>query len=93
VRRPAVRGLPLQQHFTIAYLDEQDVRYTVPISGLTEMTWPETRTTDQDTVCDPNEPHPHGFDYQATPMESEKDNIPDEREHRGRTPVWENITY
>ena len=26
-------------------------------------------------------------------MQTEKDNIPDEREQRGRTPVWENITY
>ena len=93
VRRPAVRGLPLQQHFTIAYLDEQDLKYQVPLTGLTELTWPQTRTTDQDTQCDPNEPYPEGFDYQATPMESEKDNIPDEREKRGRTPVWENIQF
>lgn len=93
VRRPSSRGLPLQQHFNIAYLDEQDIRYRIPVSGITELPWPQTRPTDQNTPCDPNPPHPVGFDYQATTMETEKQNIPDEREQRGRTPVWENIQY
>ena len=93
VRRPAARGLPLQQHFTIAYIDEQDVRYQIPVNGITELPWPQTRTTEEDTECSPAEPYPVGFDYQATPMETDKDNIPEERQQRGRTPVWENITF
>ena len=93
VRRPSSRGLALQQHFNIAYLDEQEIRYLIPLNGLTELPWPQTRTTDQNTPCDPNPPFPVGFDYQATPMETEKGNIPDEREQRGRTPVWANTTY
>lgn len=93
VRRPAHRGLPLQQHFNIGYLDEQDIRYLIPLTGLTELPWPQTRTTDQNTPCDPAPPYPVGFDYQATPMETDKSNIPDEREQRGRTPVWANTTY
>ena len=93
VRRPASRGRPLQQHFNIAYIDEQDIRYQIPVTGITELAWPQTRTTDQRTDCNDGDPHPVGFDYQATTMQTEKDNIPDEREQRGRTPVWENITY
>lgn len=93
VRRPAVRGLPLQQHFNIGYLDEQDYRYRIPVNGITELPWPETRTTDPNTPCDPQPPYPVGFDYQATPMESEVPKIPNEREIRGRTPVWANTMY
>lgn len=93
VRRPAIRGLPLQQHFNIGYFDEQDIRYYVPLDGLMDLAWPQTRPTDPNTPCDPGPPHPVGFDYQATPMETEKSNIPDEREQRGRSPVWSNTTY
>jgi hypothetical protein len=93
VRRPAHRGLPLQQHYSIGYLDEQDIRYRVPLNGITELPWPQTRTTDQNTPCDPAPPHPVGFDYQATTMETDKSNIPDERQQRGRTPVWSNTSY
>jgi hypothetical protein len=37
----------------------------------------------------PVSPDPH----QATPMATEKDNIGDSREHRGRTKTWENQNY
>jgi len=93
VRRPSNRGIALQQHFQIGYLDEQDIRYRVPVQGITELPWPQTRTTEERTVCNNAAPHPVGFDYQASTMATEKDNIPDEREQRGRTPVWENINY
>ncbi len=93
VRRPSMRGLPLQQHFNIAYLDEQDIRYRMPVNGITELPWPQTRPTDPNTPCNPQPPHPVGFDYQATPMETENPNVPDGREVRGRTPVWGNTTY
>lgn len=93
VRRPAVKGLPLQQHFNIQYIDEGDIRYRVPVTGATGDPWPEDRYTDPNTVAKPGDPHPVGFDHQATPMTTEHDGIPDGREQRGRTPAWKNTTY
>lgn len=43
VRRPSNRGNLLQQHFQIGYLDEGDIRYSVPIDGTDQLAWPETR--------------------------------------------------
>jgi hypothetical protein len=43
VRRPSNRGNLLQQHFNISALDEQDIRYQVPIDGTDSYTWPQTR--------------------------------------------------
>jgi len=43
VRRPSNRGNVLQQHFNIAYLDEVDIRYRVPIDGTDQYTVPQTR--------------------------------------------------
>lgn len=91
VRRPAVRGLPLQQHFNISYFGEQDIRYRIPIYGTSDLPWPQTRNVGS-TPCNPSDPYPVGPD-EVMPMETEKSNIPDEREKRGRTPVWGNITY
>jgi len=89
VRRPASRGLPLQQHFNIGYLDEQDIRYRIPLDGIKDLPWPQTRPG-----CDPQvPPYPVGFDNQVVPLATEKETIPDEREVRGRTRVWENIEY
>lgn len=94
VRRPSVRGLPLQQHFNIQYLDEQDIRYRVPVTGTDDLPWPETRYTNPElSPCEDAEPHPVGYDYQAAPMGTEVPKIPDGREIRGRTPVWANTVY
>jgi hypothetical protein len=95
VRRTQVRGLILQQAFAIGYLDMGDIRYRVPMGALERLPWPETRYSNpEDSPCaDPQDPHPVGYDYQATPMMSEAAKIPDGREQRGRTPVWQNITY
>lgn len=94
VRRPAIRGLPLQQHFNIQYLDEQDIRYTVPVTGTDNLPWPETRYTNPElSACVEADPFPVGFDYQATPMGTEVPKIPDGRQIRGRTPIWANTTY
>lgn len=94
VRRPAVRGLPLQQHFNIQYLDEQDIRYKIPVTGTDNLPWPETRYTNPElSPCEDADPYPVGFDYQATPMGTEVPKIPDGREIRGRTPVWANTVY
>jgi len=94
VRRPAVRGRPLQQHFNIAYFSEQDIRYRVPVMGTTTLPWPETRYTNpEDAPCVGGDPYPVGYDYEAVAMGTEVEKIPDSREQRGRTPVWQNITY
>jgi hypothetical protein len=106
VRRPSNRGNLLQQHFTIGYIDEGDIRYQVPIDGVVDYTYPETRygfvhapslPVDGDF---PNTVYPWTGDppfeqgpREVNPMITEKDNTPDDVEQRGRTPVWENINY
>lgn len=94
VRRTQVRGLILQQTFNIGYLDTGDIRYQVPMSPLERLPWPQTRfTRPEDSECQDSAPYPVGYDYQATPMMSDKKSIPEGRQQRGRTPVWQNITY
>jgi hypothetical protein len=100
VRKPSNRGNIMQQHFQIKYLDENDIRYTIPLFDTTELCWPECRGRPAvvqgggwETEYPPEGPYPTGADYQQTPMETEKENIPDEREQRGRTVAYENITY
>jgi len=94
VRYTSARGVVLQQSFNIGYLDECDIRYKVPLYGLEQLPWPETRYTNpEDAPCVESDPYPVGYDYQATPMGTEVAKIPDGRELRGRTPVWANLTY
>lgn len=94
VSRVQVRGLVLQQSFNIKYLDSTDIRYLVPMAPLERLPWPQTRVTrPEDVPCEDNAPYPVGYDYQATPMMSDNPSIPEGRQKRGRTPVWQNITY
>lgn len=100
VRKPSNRGNLLQQHFGIRYLDEQDIRYQVPLFDTTLLCWPDTRLRPALMQggawlpeLPPLGPYPVGANYQQTPLQTEKENIPDEREQRGRTPVYENLTY
>lgn len=79
VRTPTARGVGLQQHFDIGLVDEQDIRYRVPVDG--------SRVSNV-TYVQPSIP-----EQSAGPIITEKDNIPDNRELKGRTRVWENITY
>jgi len=79
VRMPTNRGMVLQQHFNIGHLDEKDIRYKVPMDN------PVRYTAVQFGPTPPEEGGP-------TPI-TDKPNIPDERELRGRTKVWENIEY
>ena len=93
VRRTQVRGRTLQQAFQISYLDTGDIRYKVPMGELQRLPWPQTRFTNpEDSECQEAPPYPVGSDYQATPMATEKNSVPDGRERRGRTPVYQNIT-
>lgn len=105
VRRPSNRGNYMQQHFSIKYLDEGDIRYKVPMDGTESLPWPQTRGQGvgdkANRVFSPRpvdgalegEPQWPVGPENTHPMQTEKDNIPDEREHRGRTRVWEDQMY
>jgi len=111
-RRPSNRGNLLQQHFNIAYFDEGDIRYQVPIDGTTQLAWPQTRygfrhapdmpvdgelalppSTMPDKPAYPTGPWTGPGTYGQLPMQTEKAETPDDKEQRGRTPVWENTSY
>jgi hypothetical protein len=79
VRFPTNRGMVLQQHFNIGHLDENDIRYQVPVGD--PIKYPAVQFA------------PSGPEQEAEAKPTEKPNIPDERELRGRTKVWENIEY
>jgi hypothetical protein len=76
---PSSRGMILQQHFSMNMFDSLDIRYKVPIIGTSELSYPQTRFQNEGS--------------NVYPQITEKSLIPDERELRGRTVVWENITY
>lgn len=94
VRRTQIRGVTLQQTFQIGYLGSNDIRYLVPMGALERLPWPQTRYTNpEDAPCETADPHPVGYDPSGSPMATEKAGIEDGREKRGRTPVYQNITY
>ena len=77
VRSPTSRGMQLQQFFTVSHLDEGDVRYKIPVIDAARLSAPQTRWI---------VPGKGG----STPMMTEREEIPDEREIRGGTVVFEN---
>ena len=77
VRMPSNRGNQLQQHFSISHLDEGDIRYKVPVLDVTTLVVPETRYIVPGSG-------------KSTPMTTEREAIPDEREIRGRSVAFEN---
>ncbi len=79
VRMPSNRGMVLQQHFNIGHIDEKDIRYKVPMGS--PIKYAATQFA------------PSGPEREAEAEITGKPNIPDEREYKGRTPVWENIVY
>jgi hypothetical protein len=79
VRFPSNRGMVLQQHFNIGHLDEKDIRYKVPVGNPIKFAAVQFA--------------PRGPEQQASDDITEKPNIPDERELRGRSKVWENTSY
>lgn len=78
VRMPTARGMQLQQMFSVSHLDEQDIRSRVPVLDTSVMESPRTRYI-----------VPGGGG--STPMVTERKAIPDEREFRGNTVVFENV--
>ena len=84
VRFPSNRGMVLQQHFNIGHLDEQDIRYSVPVGNPVRFVA---------TMFAPGPAKRIGPENEADPSITNKPGIPDERELRGRSKVWENIEY
>ena len=78
VRSPTNRGMQLQQFFSVSHLDEGDIRYQVPVIDITHLSAPQTRYI-----------VPGRGD--ATPMMSDNDNIPAERQLRSNTVAGANI--
>lgn len=79
VRFPSNRGMVLQQHFNIGHLDEKDIRYSVPVGNPVKFAAIQFA--------------PAGPEHEADSSITNKPNIPDERELRGRSKAWEGITY
>lgn len=83
VRTPTHRGAILQQHFQMELFDEEDIRYEVPVTGTESLGYPETRTVDPEDTGD----------EVRWPQITDKEDVPDEVEKKGRTAVWENLEY
>ena len=79
VRLPSNRGMVLQQHFNIGHIDEKDIRYQVPVGNPIKFSAVQFG--------------PMGPEQEASDEITDKPNIPDERELRGRSKVWENTSY
>jgi len=75
------RGAIYQQHFTLAPLDQHDIRYRVPINGGQTSVPPAWNAYREIKPTD------------ASPTIPEKPEIPDQYERRGRTVTFENICY
>jgi hypothetical protein len=77
VRMPTNRGMVLQQHFNLGHLDEQEIRYKVPVDQ------PRGFVTNLSGPVLP-----------APPSEvTDSSSVPEEKQLRGRTTVWENTVY
>ena len=74
------RGAIYQQHFTMSYIDQGDIRYQIPIDGgqTVPAAWDAFRQ------AQPTE---------ASPVINDKPTVPAERQIRGRTVTFENITW
>jgi hypothetical protein len=79
VRMPTNRGMVLQQHFTIGHMDEKDIRHSVPMDDPYRHSITEVRKVG------PERTEPPGL--------TNKPEIPQERQERGRTGTWEDISY
>lgn len=79
IRFPSNRGMVLQQHFNIGHLDEKSIQYKVPVGNPVKYSAVQFS--------------PKGPELEADDSITDKPNIPDERELRGRSKVWENTEY
>lgn len=79
VRQPANRGAVLQQHFNIAHFDEKDIRHSVPLMDPTRHAMNMIEKT--------------GPERSGGAHITNNPSIPEERQLRGETETWSNITY
>jgi hypothetical protein len=79
VRMPSNRGNLLQQHFQISSFDDKDIRYRVPVGDPIKFVATQFS--------------PRGPEFGAPDQITEKPNIGNERELRGRTLAWKNQNY
>jgi hypothetical protein len=75
------RGAIYQQHFTMSYIDQGDIRYQIPIHG------------GETSVPAAYDPYRQARPTEASPAINNKPEIPAERIIRSKTVTWENITY
>lgn len=75
------RGAIYQQHFSMSYVDQGDIRYQIPITG------------GETEVPASYDPYREEAPTDASPAINNKPEIPLERILRGRTVTFENITY
>lgn len=78
VRMPTNRGMLLQQHFSVGHFDEKDIRYRVPIDRPIYAAV-EFGTSDTELEGDNSI--------------TNKPNIPEDRQLKGRSLVWGNTEY
>lgn len=79
VRMPSNRGNVLQQHFTIGIFDGPDIRGKVPVTNPVKYVAVQFG--------------PQSPEFSASAERTDHPDIGDEREYRGRTPVWQNQNY
>ena len=79
VRMPSNRGMVLQQHFNIGHIDEKDIRCQVLVGNPVK--YPAVQFA------------PSGPEQEARSDVTDKTNVPEELELRGRSLAWQNTTY
>lgn len=79
VRFPTNRGMVLQQHFSIGHIDEKDTRFKVPMDNPVKFPAVQFK--------------PRGPENGGPSDVTDKPNIPEERQLRGRSLAWEDIEY
>lgn len=80
ISMPSNRGTQLLQFFPISSIDESSILYKVPVLDTSVLVAPQTRYIVRG-------------EGSSTPMMTEKSNIGDEREIRGKTVTSENINF
>ena len=78
VRMPSNRGMQLIQFFTTSHLDTADIKYTVPVIQTELLVFPETR------YLVPGQ-------GKETPMMTNREDIPADRQYRANTVTGENM--
>lgn len=98
VRTPTARGARLQQHFEVNLIPDSDIRYKIPIAGQTEVV-PIADTAYISSIGDPDHPEPvppipdPATLTDASPVITEKPDVPEDKRRKGRTVTYDDIMY